>query len=197
MDPIMKFASVAVIMSSVMSCGREGNDLSVPKPEGFARIEIYPEAYSPLEGISQVFHINDSAQVVENRGDDAGNRWITLGYPRYGALVYLTFTPTSSSSVGRVVENRLERMALNAGNATSELMEFTGKGGFKSKLMSTRSVTVTPLQFLSVAPDLSVVVSGTLFIDGADAASSPDSVAPIVNAVTADMIYSLTNAFVK
>lgn len=155
----------------------------VPKPEAWPRIEAYPEAYSrDIDG----FAVNDSAVIVP--GDSVG--WYTLGYPRYGgARIYLTFTSVDPSRLGGVVDNRVERMALNSGGGRSELLELRSEGGYDCRLMTTPAGTVTPLQFLACRGD-GRVVSGALFVDGASTAQ-PDSFSPVVVAVGRDLVYAL------
>ena len=89
------------------------------------------------------------------------------------------------------LDNRAERMALNTGGARSELIELVSDGGFSGRLMTTRSSTVTPLQFLASDPHGSMVVSGALFIGDAAEASSPDSLTPVVDAVRDDLLHAL------
>jgi len=180
---------IVAALLALAGCG--GGERPVPRPAAFVRIEPYDAVFHELDSVPVHFLVNDSAVIVpDGRRAPAGSRWVTLAYPRYGAaLVYLTFTPVTSSSAGDVVENRIERMSLNSGGGRSELTEFTSDGGFACRLLSTPAGTVTPVQFIAASPRL--VVSGALFLKGAASASSPDSLAPVVSAVSRDLVHAL------
>ena len=99
-------------------------------------------------------------------------------------------TRTAPEALARAIDNRIARMALNAGGARSELTELTSEGGYECRVMTTPAGTVTPLQFLAFRPAGGEIVSGALFIDGA-ATAQPDSFAPIVRAVERDIVHAL------
>lgn len=186
-------AFAALMASTTESCGRgDSTEAAVPRPEGFPRIERYDSVYHPLDSVPVRFEVNDSAVIVPSKPGRDGDTWVTLAYPRYGgARLFLTFTPTTPASLPTVLDNRAERMALNTGGARSELIELVSDGGFSGRLMTTRSSTVTPLQFLASDPHGSMVVSGALFIGDAAEASSPDSLTPVVDAVRDDLLHAL------
>lgn len=177
--------AVAAIM--LAACG--GDRHAVPRPEAFPRVALYDTVYHKLDSVPALFFVNDSAVVVPDDRPTDGARWVTLSYPRYNALMYLTFTPVTDATVDAVVENRLERMSLNAGSSRTELTELISDGGFSCQMFTTRSGTVTPVQFLAASPAL--VVSGALFLQHQPTPTSPDSLAPVINAVEADIIYAL------
>ena len=181
MKPFAAMSLSVLALLSAAACSRRPDP--VPKPEAWPRIEAYPEVYGrSING----FAINDSAVIVP--GDSAG--WYTLGYPRYGgARIYLTFARVDPLRLGGVIDNRVERMALNSGGGRSELLELRSDGGYDCRLMTTPAGTVTPLQFLACRGD-GCVVSGALFVDGASSAR-PDSFSPVVAAVERDMLYAL------
>lgn len=182
---VLGIAAAAALMSASCSGGGEA---AVPRPEGYPRIEAYPESYTRLEGTT--FEVNDSARVVERRRSADDALWVTLRYPRYGgALFYLTFTPVGPSTINSVLDNRAERMALNAGGGASVLTDLVSDGGYNCRVMTTPAGTVTPVQFLASSPGM--VVSGALFVDGAANATSPDSLRPVVEAVERDVIHGL------
>jgi len=188
---LLPFTIAGFILTAACS-----DDRAVPRPEGFPRIEAYPETYTSLPGNSRPeFIVNDSARIVSVREAPTGSsdRWYTLYYPRYGALLYLTFTATAPEGSTTVIDNRLKRMALNSGGARSILTTLESPGGYKSRLMTTPAGTVTPVQFLSVRDDRKIIVSGAVFIDGASSASSPDSLAPVINYLERDILHALKN----
>ena len=88
-----------------------------------------------------------------------------------------------------MINNRTQRISLNTGSYTSELIELTNVNGFKSQLIITPESQVTPLQFLST-DGKDWVISGALYINQAPN-SNPDSIKPILNVLKRDMIHTL------
>lgn len=188
MKKLVIIVGALLALAGAVSCG---GDRAVPRPQAFARIEPYDSLYHALDSVPVYFAVNDSAvPVPDKRKAPDGSRWVTLRYPRYGgARLYLTFTPATPATVGEICLNRMERMSLNAGTGTTEVVELTSEGGYVCRLFTTPSGTVTPLQILAVSPRM--VVSGALFLEDAAGQSSPDSLAPIVDAVGRDLLHAL------
>lgn len=80
-------------------------------------------------------------------------------------------------------------MSLNSGGNRSELFELETPAGFSGKVLVTAVGTLTPVQF--VAYNERWVVSGAYFV-GEDAAATPDSIAPAIQAVKRDIIHAIT-----
>ena len=152
----------------------------VPKPEAWPRLQPYPEAYTAVDG----FAVNDSARVSQ-----PADGQLSAFYPRYGATLYVTFTPAADEARRQqVIDNRTERMALNTGGARSEVTELVSDGGYHCQLILTPAKTATPVQFLAVGK--TQIVSGSAFLP--DAAAAPtDSLAPFIHALYADILYAL------
>ena len=155
---------------------------AVPRQRAYPRVELYPAAYSPYGIGSVVLMVNDSARV------EADGLWVDLVYPAYGLTVNCTVTPVTPSTVVSVLDNRTERMALNAGGSYGEITRLTTDGGSFAALLTTRAGTgMTPVQFIatdSVAYVLSGAATFSMPVD-------PDSIRPVVDAVSADMLYLL------
>ncbi len=178
------WALLAACAVALSGCSGGSRQADVPKPDAWPRVTVYPAAYSrSVDG----FAVNDSALI--ERGDSAG--WYTLLYPAYGpgTRIYLTVSAVSPTQLPQAIDNRTERMALNAGGGRSELTELESEGGFACSLLTTRAGTLTPLQFLAYNR-WGKMVSGVLFIDGA-ATAAPDSFAPVVDAIERDIVHSL------
>lgn len=102
--------------------------------------------------------------------------------------MHCTFTPVDQKSRVTVRDNRTERMALNLGDNRAERTDLTSANGqYRTTILSTVSHTLTPVQFLSEGPDW--IISGALSMDHATQ-SDPDSIRPIIHAVTADIIHA-------
>ena len=169
----------------------DGGGRAVPRPEGYPRIALYEAVYRSDSIGPVIFESNAGTAVTERRQGADGTGWLTLAYPRYGATLYLTASPATASTLGGIIDNRLERISLNIGGATTELTELTGKGGWHGRVTLTPSGSATPLQIFATSPRGDCVVSGALFLERAATATSPDSLAPALEAVRDDLIHAV------
>lgn len=155
----------------------------VPRPQAWQRIELYPEVYSDVNGMM----INDSARIEPGEIDG----WFDIVYPAYNVRINCTLTHTESPvQLQSVIDNRLERLERNAGGASGEMIELTSAGGIGSLLMVTPGALATPVQFLATDSTRRVLSGSAVF---ASPGQSPDSVAPVVEAIERDIIYMLSN----
>ncbi|MDE5959428.1 MAG: hypothetical protein K2G59_04630 [Muribaculaceae bacterium] len=173
---------IIMVLALAGCVGHGGRPAAVPRPRAYPRVELYPAAYSPHAVGDVVLMVNDSARVV------ADGLWVDLVYPAYGLTVNCTVTQVTPSTVASVLDNRTERMALNAGGAYGEITRLMTDGGSTATLLATRAGTgLTPIQFMatdSAAYVLSGAVTFSLPVD-------PDSIRPVVDAVGADLLYLL------
>ncbi len=178
-NKLIIFAALAV-----GACSGGGNDTATPRPRAYHRIEVPAANYDTLhiDGINIV--TNSSARTLEKR-PDGPSTWIDIAYPTLGnATIYCSVTPVTPATVAAVVDNRLERMALNSGGYKSDLMEFSTPAGYDCRILVTGAGTATPVQFLGVSDKN--VVSGALMVQ-VDEGFRPDTLAPLVNCVTHDV----------
>lgn len=174
-------------LAAVTACSSKDNERAVPRPDAWPRINTYPQSYHIAAGLPINLPVNDSTIVVTTSRND----WVTISYPRYHANLHLTITRVSPESVNRVVDNRVERMALNNGGNDSEVIELTNPAGFKAQIMKTPRGSVTPLQILAIGRDM--VVSGAVALLDPNDMQKPDSMAPVIDAIEADLIYAMQN----
>lgn len=183
--PALLWAAVLAMLSACSGGG--ASPTPVPRPKAWPRVETAAPCWRPDSLMPMAMEVNAEARVEP--GDSSA--WFNITYPRYpGAVVYVTFASAATpGELDAIIANRLERMALNAGSATSELTELTSASGLACRLLSTPRGTVTPLQFLAVDPGSRRVMTGAFFHP--DAAARPDSLAPVTAAVGADLLHML------
>lgn len=169
----------------VTACGKKGGGRAVPRPDAWPRVDTYPASYHNIPGVSVNFQVNDSTVIKSTNKTE----WVTVRYPRYHANLHLTFTRVSPGTLDGVVDNRVERMALNSGGNESIITELTNRAGFKAQLMRTPRGSITPLQILAI--NNNIVVSGALELANAEDLQRPDSLAPVIDAIEADLLYAL------
>lgn len=181
---ISKYTSFLVALT-LAACNGNGNESGTPRPRAYHRIEIPAAEYDTLllnNGLRLV--TNSSARTLEKR-PDGPSTWVDIVYPTLGnATLYCSVTPVTPATVDKVVDNRLERIALNSGGFTSDLMEFSTPAGYTCRILVTGSGTATPVQFIGVSDRN--VVSGALMVNVAKG-FRPDSLAPVVDCVTRDV----------
>ncbi|MDE6322116.1 MAG: hypothetical protein K2L93_07440 [Muribaculaceae bacterium] len=198
---------ISAVASLLAACGQRSDSgiwsdttpavsyTPVPKPTAYPRLPIYDTAMVVVEQAPVHWLANAQAQVAlpERSGsDDGSTRWLNIDYPDYGIILYCTFTNVDPLKREEVIVNRTERMSLNAGGNSTEIIELESDGGFHSNLLVTSHGTVNPLQFLSTDGDR-WVVSGTAFLKHAPRPGTEDSIAPAIQAVQADLLRSLTH----
>ena len=181
----IEFILSALLLAAGCSGGGD-RDVSTPRPRAFHRIEIPAAEYDTAAvadgGVTLV--TNSAAQVFKKR-PDGPSTWFDIIYPTLGgATIYCSVTPVTEKTVAGIVENRLERMALNSGGYPGELLEFSTPAGYDCRILVTGAGTATPVQFLAVSTR--DVVSGTLMVNVADG-FQPDSIGPVVDCVTRDV----------
>lgn len=188
---------LAVVASVVFSdcAGPSAGDAAAPRPAGYPRIQLYDTLRRALPEAYPILFYANSAATVTVPGDGDG-LWLNISYSRYNAVAYCTLTPVTDAVRDEVIDNRLERMSLNTGGLQSEAFTLYSPGGFHSQLLVTPIGSVIPIQFLST-DGKGWVVSGAVCLDHAPGAAAVDSIAPVIDAVKADIIYALERLAVE
>ncbi|MCM1076706.1 MAG: hypothetical protein NC411_05035 [Bacteroides sp.] len=189
----MKLLIPVILTVVLLSCGSCSNGReeagAVPKPEAWPRIEVPAEVYVADTVGDVELRLNAVARsMIRSNGGEGV--WIDVTYPGFGdARLYLTVLSVNSDArLDEVVANRRERMELNSGGAVTELTELTSDGGWSGELAVTRSSLTTPVQML--AYDGRHIVTGVFYLN-LPVGASADSVAPIVGAVSRDLVHTL------
>lgn len=152
-----------------------------PRPVAYPRIELYPEAYHPVEVLGKTLQINDSARFME--GEQPG--WFNIEYPAYGVTVQATLTLASGGELLQALDNRTERMARNLAGASAELTQGQGV-----TLITAPTALRTPVQILAT-DSLTWVLSAVAVTDWS-ATTPTDSIAPILPALASDLLQLIT-----
>lgn len=190
---------LAVLLSMIFSdcSGGSADRVAVPRPAAYPRISLYDTLHCAVpEASPLLFYVNAEVTVSRPQDGDGDSRWLNIAYPRYNAVIYCTFTSVTGANRAKVLDNRLERMKLNAGGLPSEVLTLDSPGGFHSQLLVTPAESLTPLQFLST-DGKGWVVSGAAYLDYAPRAVAADSIAPVIDALKADLLYALERLAVE
>lgn len=186
--PYMAYALLSLLAGIFLlsGCSQGEKAVNIPRPEAWPRVDLYTEKMDTVAGVPLLFEANADA-LSSSRREDAG-WWVNVRYPLYHATLYVSITPVDTTSEQEVIDNRVERISRNIGGRTTEMTELTTPSGFHASVTMTRMASVTPVQFIATLPGM-WVVSGSLALDQAPA--SPDSIAPVLEAVHGDVIRML------
>lgn len=193
MTPVLfrRILSPAVVAAAILAlvttgCGRR-ESAPVPKPEGWPRIEMPAPDFRPYGCGGVELLVNSEASVSSREADDGNGRWIDVAYPGItDARIYLSLTSAGSGvELQRALANRHERMELNSAGARTEIIQLTSEAGWECELALTRSSVTTPVQLLA-HDGAGRMLSGALYLN-LPPGTPPDSIAPVVEAVSRDL----------
>jgi len=179
---VIAAAFLAVLSGLLAAC--TGRPIPTPRPHAFPRAELYPQSYRavPLPFGPDSIAVNDSATF--RPGPDG---WFDIIYPAYGITINCTLTRAAApADIPHILDNRLERMRLNLGDRRAHIADRDGK-----TLIVAPSALRTPVQFLAT-DSATYVLSGVAVADFPPL-TDPDSVAPAIDAVAADIALMLNN----
>ena len=181
-------ALLTLALAAASCAGGSDGDRPIPRRAAYPRIQIPDSVFSASDSLPMSLQVSDAAVTELSAGDD-GSVWVTVKYPGLNASIYYTFTPATATTVGSVIDNRSERIALNLGSAEAESLSFALPGGIDCDIITDRAGRAsTPVQFIATDHHR-FVVSGAAYI--ADAGAPPDSIAPIIAMLRRDITHSL------
>lgn len=174
-----KLLSIVLIIACLWGCTAD-EGTPVPRRKAFPRVAVPDTVFTPVDGLPVHMRANAGQRAHTDARAD-GSFWLTVEYPAYGARILCTFTPVDESTVAGVLDNRYERMSLNAGAGAISIDEFDNPGAYHSSILRSQAVPATPVQFISLRPERPRwVVSGSVFFENASPTTSADSVRPMV-----------------
>lgn len=193
MNVLHKFSALCLTGLLLGCAGPSAQDSSapVPRPTAWPRITLYDSVYNAIDSIPVVFEANAASEIVHTRPG-----WVNINYPAYASTIYLTVTQTTPAEIESVVDNRLERMALNIADNTDVNQEHIVSPDFESIMLVSPGTRSTPVQFVST-DRRSTVVSGTAFLHNAGQIASTDSVAPVIESLRHDIVHALKNLTIR
>ena len=179
----------AATAAAFLCCGCSGNPekavTPVPLPVAWPRPVVYPDSFRTVSVKNVCFSVNDAA------GMDITETGADISYPAYDATVYLsvnTAAGTDSTAFERAWHGRRERMALNLGGAMAQEIAARRPEWNNPVVVTSKTVSQTPVQFLAGDRRHGVIVSGAVFMHGWDGTEPYDSVQPLIEALQRDML---------
>lgn len=182
--------SLLILLCISISVSGCSSDAPTPRRYAYPRVDTYPQKYSSIVNSADVnIEVNTAVRIVTDSVADADTRWITLSYPKYKANLYITVNKCNSKSqLQDVIANRVQRISLNTGGKDFEQVDLQSEADFKSKIFTIRGGSTNPVMFIS-SNQRNCVVSGSLYFLDSNAVAKVDSIAPIIDAVSNDIIH--------
>lgn len=172
---------------ATISCGHsDRHDIPVPRHVAYHRITIPDPVYRISKAGPVSIQLNAS---VNDTIITAGNSWVTAHYPGMDASIYITVTEISPATADETIDNRIERMSLNTGGHTTEVISFTTPAGIDARMTVTRTGSPTPVQFMAT-DHKEILVSGA-GTAGLSVTAPADSISPITAMLERDIIHLL------
>ncbi len=173
-----KILAVIFLTMCLLAACSDGSN-AVPRRTAYPRVEAYGNSFTTVAVGNCELSINTLAHLSTPQPG-----WLNADYTRFGATLHLTVTSAADSAqMARTIDNRLQRMSLNAGDIPTRELTFTNPRGFQCRLWSAQSGN-TPLQIMAVGP--STVVSGVVAFNGPT--EPADSLAPILQNLEEQMV---------
>jgi hypothetical protein len=176
--------STIILLTLLAACTSGDKSVAVPRQEAYPRIALYDTVYRQLADAPVRFQVNEACSVSSSRPG-----WYNIAYPAYGGVIYLTFTETTTKELPEVYANRIERIDLNLGGNPAERLGLNN-GEYDAMLIVSPQTRQMPLQFLAT-DSVRHVISGAFFMPEVAGNASIDSLQPIVDAVSRDLVHSL------
>lgn len=172
----MKFQTLIPLLLVLLG-GCTQKPVPVPRQRAYPRIELYPSTYKTADIQGLTIMVNDSAQVKQ-----LDNGWFDIIYPAYG----ITVNCTLSGYNAEIINNRMERIDRNLGGANARVVSLPG-----GIVVVAPTALRTPVQLLAT-DSLTRTLSGVA-VSNFTPATDPDSAAPLIDAIAADMITLVKN----
>jgi hypothetical protein len=182
-----KLTILSALMLCLAGCGQSPDGgPAVPRLKAYPRVEVADSAYSVVAGLPMSMQVNTAAVATMEQREAA--RWVNVAYPANDVAIYLTFTPVTVATVDDVVDNRVERMALNLSGNDAEMLQFDTPDGLSAQVVTSWAIS-TPVQFIAT-DNRTIVVSGAAFVEKLSA-STRDSLRPVVEMLQRDLIHTI------
>lgn len=170
-----------VLLTAACSGRHDTGSGMIPRREAHYRITAYDSATVDVRLPLVTLAVN-AAAAIDTVTADSHNMWINVTYPRYGAVIRYTVTTGDAAILDKAIDNRQERMRLNAGSSHCEVSHFINPSGAEGVIWSHPTASVTPLQMLAT-DGKTYMVSGTVEMND----SNIERAAPIVEILRRDM----------
>jgi hypothetical protein len=177
---MFKPTNIIALLLALCSCTDRP---AVPRRHAYPRTASVSNTYTAADSVPLVdFDVNTDAHIIiRPNGCD-------ISYPNLGATVYLSVignlnTPDAFSDAW---SNRVERINRNLGDE-KKITASLNNSAFEGVIITSHSVSQTPVQLLAAATDRGIIVSATAFFHNNIPNNTYDSIAPLYKAIEKDI----------
>lgn len=169
-----------LLFLATAGCGGNSSYTPVPLPEAYPRVNVADSVFTSVDIAGLLLDVNSASDTARISGN-----WLDIRYPDYGGILHISVNDHSGDTgINKAIANRRQRVSLNLGGAPAVTENFmSGSGEFACELIISHDGGVTPVQF--IASDGRFLLSGTFAMG--HPSSNPDSIAPVVKAVSRDV----------
>ena len=190
---LFSFVSVLIVaLTAIAIVEYVVDDTTMPRPRAMMRIDRIDSTYTHVDILPLGLLVNNSAVAKESTDSTTGDgsRWLNISYPHYRSTVYCSFVPVSRGNLAQHLDNRRKRISLNAEGREMRSAVFEDSlGRYTAEVFFAGADVPTPLQFITT-DSTSFIFTGALYVDGRN---NPDSIAPVVDYITDDVMTMLQN----
>lgn len=172
------------VVFCLVACGRK----ATPRPDGYFRIEPYPQSFRTEIIGAIAIQVNDSARsVVPDNRNESGVCWMNVAYPRYHATLYLSYFPvTGRDNLDQLLSESKDLVyRQNVNTSLVGAIAYENQDPFLSATVYTLSAeSATPLQFVAT-DSVNFLLRGVLYYD---TPVRTDSVAPTLSFLQTELM---------
>ncbi|MBC7865290.1 MAG: gliding motility lipoprotein GldD [Bacteroidia bacterium] len=112
LKPFIFFCALFITSSVFVSCDPDPDDTSIPKPRGYFRIDLPKHHYKMYDSLCPfAFETPKYSWVVDNMEKNAEPCWQNIYYPRFGAIVHLSYKTVPGKDALRTYMNDCNEFA--------------------------------------------------------------------------------------
>ncbi|MDF2450770.1 MAG: gldD [Bacteroidota bacterium] len=95
---IFKLLTVGAFIIACSSCGDDEDEVFIPKPKGFPRIDFPEKTYRNYDSLCPYsFEIPTYAFINNDRHKGADPCWINVNFPKYNAQIHLSYKTVTNN----------------------------------------------------------------------------------------------------
>jgi gliding motility-associated lipoprotein GldD len=183
-----------IVFLLIVFCSQGCNDISVPKPRGYFRIDLPARSYirfneSPSSNPSLPFSFEYPAygQLLVNEADGDNPGWFNIEFPSYKAKIYLTYRNVGNDFAGLMEQTYKMNVKnhISKADAINEVKYFNKEKKVYGVLYDLKGNTASAVQFY-ITDSLKHYLRGSLYFA---AEPDADSLAPVIDFFREDIIH--------
>ncbi len=170
---------ILVCAMGIGSCKRQSQASYTPKPDGYFRIDPYPEEYRRVSIRELSIEITEQAEtILTNDSTQADVQWLNVRFPRYRATIYCSLHPLRNNLERLNAESRelVYRQSIHPDWVQAVAYADTVRHIYAT-FYDLTAESATPLQFV-VTDSTRYLLRGALYYD---AQGRSDSLAPDID----------------